>query len=284
MDIYVLDTNFNTIGIIDDYVSLVWNERYYQPGDFELNVPISSLGIPYLAMDNYLYIEKSKKMMIIETYEPNTDYEDGNVIKYSGRSLESILDRRIVWQQTVISGNFQNAIKKLINDAIIYPEDSDRAIENFYFMNSTNSDITSLTIDSTQFTGDNLLDVVQSLCLNKKVGFQINLNSINVSNNFVEDTEMPYRFFCGSVVVLNNEIHILGGGYEYTMKYHYKYNGSVWTSVSTLPYNFFQGSAVVLNNEIHILGGLDSPKRHYKWNGSSWVNATPYIWNGSKWV
>ena len=62
-------------------------------------------------------------------------------------------------------------------------------------------------------------------------------------------------------MVLNNEIHILGG-YNGNTK-HYKYDGSTWTSVSTLPYGFRHGSAVVLNNEIHILGGYDSRTKHY---------------------
>ena len=77
---------------------------------------------------------------------------------------------------------------------------------------------------------------------------------------------LPYSFYGGSAVVLNNEIHILGGSNDsscYTK--HYKYDGSAWTSVSTLPYNFYEGSAVVLNNEIHILGSYDSSYRtkHY---------------------
>ena len=47
------------------------------------------------------------------------------------------------------------------------------------------------------------------------------------------------------------------------MKKHYKWNGTEWTSVSTLPYSFFSGSVVVYNNEIHILGGLNNSTAHY---------------------
>ena len=71
---------------------------------------------------------------------------------------------------------------------------------------------------------------------------------------------LPYKFHQGSAVVLDGEIHILGGSK------HYKWDGSTWTSVSTLLYNLYYGSAVVLNREIHILGGLDSVAntKHYK--------------------
>ena len=76
----------------------------------------------------------------------------------------------------------------------------------------------------------------------------------------------------------NNEIHILGG--DRSSIKHYKYNGTSWTSVSTLPYDFHDSSAVVYKNEIHILGGGDgnTQKYHYKYNGSSWksVSTLPY--------
>ena len=87
---------------------------------------------------------------------------------------------------------------------------------------------------------------------------------------------LPYNFYGGSAVILNNEIHILGSMNSETK--HYKWDGTSWTSVSTLPYRFNYSSAVVLNNEIHILGSGTSTTKHYKWDGSSWtsVGTLPY--------
>ena len=72
---------------------------------------------------------------------------------------------------------------------------------------------------------------------------------------------LPYNFYNGSAVVLNDEIHILGSDGSSTK--HYKFNGTSWVSVSTLPYDFSSGSAVVYNNEIHILGSHSNSKSHY---------------------
>ena len=66
--------------------------------------------------------------------------------------------------------------------------------------------------------------------------------------------DLPYNFYSGSAVILNGEIHILGGGGDSTK--HYKFNGTSWTSVSTLPYAFRWSSAVRTDHdfvEIHIL-------------------------------
>ena len=97
---------------------------------------------------------------------------------------------------------------------------------------------------------------------------------------------LPYAFKDGAVVVLNGEIHILGGNgtdSEIRLK-HYKYSNDSWVSVSTLPYEFYSGSAVVYNNEIHILGSFisDHRKKHYKYSNGSWVSAStlPYEFYG----
>ena len=116
-------------------------------------------------------------------------------------------------------------------------------------------------------------------------GLQIEKYTDEHVNGCVSVSTLPYDFLVGSAVVLNGEIHILGGNYNMTyMKYHYKYNGSSWKRVSTLPYNFYGGSAVVLNGEIHILGGGEPScqKNHYKYNGSSWksVSTLPYNFDG----
>ena len=158
MDIYVLNNNFDIVAIEDEYESLIWNERYNSPGDFELVIPYNAKSVAYISMDNYIWIESSNKLMIVEHQEPYTDVENGNSILFKGRSLESILDRRIIWNQTTISGNAQAAIKKIITESIINPSISYRKISNFIFKDSTDPSITKLTIEEMQFTGDNVLE------------------------------------------------------------------------------------------------------------------------------
>ena len=94
-------------------------------------------------------------------------------------------------------------------------------------------------------------------------------------------TPIPYGFYQGSAVMLNGEVHILGTNYSSKYQtYHYKYDGSTWTSVSTIPYPFYYGSAVVYNDEIHILGGSDNDTKHYKWNATDgWVSVSTLPYN-----
>ena len=117
-------------------------------------------------------------------------------------------------------------------------------------------------------------------------GLQIEKYVDEQVNGCVSVSTLPYNFSSGAAVVLNDEIHILGGGSSTTQTNHYKYNGTSWESVSTLPYRFYNGSAVVYNNEIHILGSgtTGNQTNHYKYNGTSWesVSTLPYsFYNGS---
>lgn len=147
--------------------------------------------------------------MIIEGLEIQTDAEDGNKLIVTGRSLESILDRRIVWKQTEIDGNMQSAIYRLINENIISPTSStggsNRQISNFVFETSTDSYICAQTLKA-QYTGDNIYDILSDICKDNQIGFRINLND---SNQFCfklytgldrsyEQTVNPYVCFSAS--------------------------------------------------------------------------------------
>lgn len=175
MDLFVLDQNLEAIAIVDTYNSLIWTDRYQECGDFELYRSISKELLEYIKQDYYLVNNESEHTMIIEKLLINSDPEEGNHITVTGRSLESILDRRIIWGLKTISGNLQNGIKTLLEENIISPEDPDRKIDNFVFEESTDPAITELGIDA-QYTGDNLYEVIKKICVERGIGFKVTLN------------------------------------------------------------------------------------------------------------
>ena len=182
MEIYVMDTNFNMISVLDVFKSFIWTDRYYGYGDFELYTKVSADILNKVKIDYYLWNKDSEHVMLVENIEIETDIEEGDTIKITGRSLESILDRRIVWQQTTLSGGLQACIKTLINDSIISPSIEERKINNFIFKESDDINITGLNIEETEYNGDNVYDVVAGLCSANGIGFKI---TINTNNQFV---------------------------------------------------------------------------------------------------
>lgn len=175
LDLLVLDTNFVSIAVVDTYESLIWTDRYREAGDFEIYTAANPTNIDIFRKDRYLWYRGSDHLMIIESIEVESNSENGNYLTISGRSLESLLDRRIIWNQTVVTGNLQNAVKSIINDNIISPSISDRKIDGFIYTDTTDEYITGLEIDA-QYTGDIIYDVIVSLCEDNEMGFQVILN------------------------------------------------------------------------------------------------------------
>lgn len=202
MDLLVLNTDLDAVSVVDTYESFIWNDRYDQPGEFELYMSMMLSVLEYAKQDYYIQSRDSDHVMIIENIKIESDAEDGTHITVTGRSLESILDRRIVWGQLTLNGNLQNEIRNLLNTCIISPADPDRRIDNFIFKESVDPFITDLTVKA-QYTGDNLLDIIEKVCSEHGIGFKITLNDekqfvfelyAGVDRSY-DQTENPYVIF-----------------------------------------------------------------------------------------
>ena len=202
MDLTILNTDLEAVAMVDMYESFIWTDRYYANGDFELYAAMRKDLLDYIKQDYYLQNRQSEHIMIIEKILINSDIEDGNRIIVTGRSLESILDRRIIWGQKTLSGNLQNGIETLLNECIISPSNNERKIDNFIFEASTDPSITNLTIE-TQYTGDNLYTVIQKICEERSIGFKVTLNDKKQfvfklyagTDRSYDQTDVPYVVF-----------------------------------------------------------------------------------------
>lgn len=172
MDVYVLDKYYNTICVIDAYVSMIWTERFRELGDFELYVPWSMQSWSALQTENYISIRDSETYMVIESVETSSSPSDGIMLIVKGHCLKSILRRRVVWTPTVLQGNLQDAIEKVLNENAISPTDERRKIPNLTFKRSTDPRITKMETD-TVFFGENVDDVVRLLCAYHSIGWKV---------------------------------------------------------------------------------------------------------------
>lgn len=197
MDVYVLNQNFEIVSIVDSYTSFIWTDRFYKAGDFELYLPTSKKALETYIPGYYLWNKNSEHMMIIEDIKTTSDVEDGNNLTITGRSLESILDRRIIWDSIELSGSLQGdtsdvdekkwGFYKIIYDNFIITSIPERAIPNFIFEFSNDPAITTLTIEA-QYNGENIYDVLTKVCEENHIGFKITLNT---ENQFV------FQFYTG---------------------------------------------------------------------------------------
>lgn len=174
VNIRVLNENFELAGILDLYESFIWTERYSECGDFEFYAHATPDLTDMLHPGMYLQIPESEYTMIIETVSLDHDFENGDHITLQGRSLESLLDRRIIWKPVIFKNiSLASLIKTVIYNNIIDPEDSIRKVDNFIFYEPIDGNVPDIAFDSIQLFGESLYDLVSSLCTTYKVGFKI---------------------------------------------------------------------------------------------------------------
>ncbi len=170
MEVYVLDSELVPIAIIDHYQSLIWTKQYFTNGDFELYLPANPELLLYLKQDNYVMREDDDSLMMIESIKINTDLDNGDYYTISGRSLESILSRRVIWYQsnfinTKVSTIIYNLLSR--NATTSNPQ---RQIPKL----KVNTDYISTETNTMQVTYKNLQETIEDLCRTYKFGWRIN--------------------------------------------------------------------------------------------------------------
>ena len=180
MEFRILDKNFIDLVLLDRYESLLWVDRYNECGDFELYTPPTDELRDACQLGNYIYNKNSEHMMIIEHVELTQSFDEGQKIVIKGRSLECILDRRILWYKTQFRKNLEDGIRQILDYSIITaPDDADRKIPNFIFEYSGDPSINEIVVNKEFGIGTDLLTVISELCKVANLGFKITLNSQN---------------------------------------------------------------------------------------------------------
>lgn len=205
-EIRVLNKDLDFDGIVDIYESFIWTERYNECGDFELYTQMSPDILNTIQIGDYLEIPGSEYHMVPESILLEHDYEEGNHITIKGRSLESILDRRVIWSHCVFNNiGLGSLIKTLIYNSIIEPEDPNRKIENFIFHEPIDESIEAIKLDSVQFYGENLYSVISALCQAYNIGFKICIEDHNYVFYLYSGKDKSYNQDVNPYVVFSPE-------------------------------------------------------------------------------
>lgn len=185
------DKDFKLVDIVDSYESFIWTDRYNEAGDFEITTSASPENVRKYAKGYYLEIEDSEHTMIIETVESMSDMDAGIKLKIAGRSIESILDRRIFWKDLELSSSaqIQNNVKTCLYNTLMPnakgdapPGGKNRIIDVFSFSDNDDPELANITMLSEQINmGDNLYEVIVSICQSEHVGWKV----IRDGKNFV---------------------------------------------------------------------------------------------------
>ena len=210
MDIYISNSNFEKIAVIED-ASVIWVKRYYDVGDFEIYVGATEEYTNILKSGNYVERLDDDSIGIIENIKITYDDEGAEYLTATGRFAESLLERRIVWKQTQLAGTAENGLRNLINNNIINPTITDRKIPIIEL-----GEIKGYTdrLDA-QYTGDNILDINKNVAIANQTGFKFNFTGIKFKYELYKGIDRSYNQSNNPFVVFSDKYdNLLTSEYE----------------------------------------------------------------------
>lgn len=174
---YAASAEIFPVAVIDEFESVIWVRRYDTPGEFELYFAADK-DIFKLVKENIGYLivtrEDRQDVMYIEYVKLTESAENGDHILLKGRSIDCVMERRVIGYPTVCdSMTYWQIIKTLIEDNMIEPvphgdyslDALRRTLSPFDVQTSTGG---STTV-SKSYHGENLLEAVDGLL--KEAGY-----------------------------------------------------------------------------------------------------------------
>lgn len=192
--VYVISQELKVLGVIDEFVSLIWRPAYYDVGDFELYISATDKAVELLQADRYLVRASDvsvdangktvcKNPMIIKNLWLTTDVENGDYFTVTGRELKYLLHQRIIWTQTNLTGTAESGIRRLVTENAIEPSDTNRVIPNLVL-----GELAGLTDTIVkQITGAYLDEAIKEICTTYNYGWEL----------YIYDGELVFNVFAG---------------------------------------------------------------------------------------
>ena len=214
MNIYILDKQLNIVDSFDFYNSIIWSNRYYKTGDFELQIPLTERVDKSILQDYFIFREVDyqngivNRPKIIERIELINN-SNNNSLLVSGRDSTALLERRIIYPTEILSGNYEESICNLINTHAIEPSDANRKID---ILQIINTGLITETID-TQITGDTLLKYIEDSSADYKIGFRTDLDIAN--------KKLLFKMYIGDDKTSGNNKVIISRSYDNLIKDYY---------------------------------------------------------------
>ena len=177
---------FNTIDIVDSYISCIWHVEFSGFGDFDLRVPYNSRNKALFQTGRIIYrvedsetvngVKQAHNGMFIESVTTSYLAETGFTMQITGRGVKSILCKRIVWEQTNFEEEpFGAVIYNLVDQNFTNPEIANREIPGI----SAPSMIIGGPLITAQLHGENIGDWIQEQAKANNFGWEIIISGID---------------------------------------------------------------------------------------------------------
>lgn len=171
----VYDRDLNFLGVIDSYSSLRWRRKYFEAGEFELNINPTANNYRLLNADNIIVrsdLTENDEFGIIDSWKFKEDKDKLTITVY-GRFGLFLLNRRIIKSRINYRGTYIGGFRKLLT-----------TMRPFSKLDITSSDIVSGNVDF-QCTYKNVYTYHEKLSRASNIGGKIVLDLENKRYKYV---------------------------------------------------------------------------------------------------
>lgn len=200
MRILILNEQFETLGSIPLFSSLIWVPRYTKIGCFELHTVTSYF--PLLKSGRYIYRTDRESLGVIEDVQYAQTDAGEKTCYAKGQFAESLLADRVISKTINLTGKLEDAMRDLVTEFAINPANGE-PIANLIL-----GDLSGIEDEvNTQVTGANLSECLYELGNSMEVSHRVLFDYLNDrlifevwkgKNRTDEQTENSWAVFSNS--------------------------------------------------------------------------------------
>ncbi|MCR5597095.1 MAG: siphovirus ReqiPepy6 Gp37-like family protein [Lachnospiraceae bacterium] len=173
MELYILDQNLDIQGIISNFVSLEWQRKLAEPGQFQVLFDYSDDVAEIVQLGALIYNTDEDEPGIITRLSKEIDAKGNEVINAKGYMAGRYLYQRIINTREILSGTPQSIIRTLASHHAISPSASARAIPKLYLGIDTSA-VTEVVAYQAEYT--NLAKTIGDIASAYEMGWKIRLD------------------------------------------------------------------------------------------------------------
>lgn len=210
MNLIILDKNFDTLGIVSVFNTLLWDRRYYAPGLFELHAPAEFFELMNSGL--YLYRNDREELGVIREVNFTRDAKGATTAYCKGYFAEELLNNRVLNQPVSLTGTPESIGRQLVQRFIINPSDADRKIPQIV-LGPINGVGSSVTITATgDKLGDKLYEIEKTQELSHRLRYDYLTNTLSFEvwkgkDRTDAQTENSWAIFSDSFYNIKNAIY-----------------------------------------------------------------------------
>lgn len=176
MQLIIFDRDFQTIGSIGVFKTLLWCRRYYSPGMFELHVSAEYFDLMNTGL--YVYRNDRTELGVIREVNFMRGEENDRTAYCKGYFAECLLNNNVQYPTFNETGTPEMLARSVMEQYVIRPEDADRRIRHIRLGNLLGGGDTVTLQNTGGCVGDFLYDMLKTQEMSQRLVFDYLENNL----------------------------------------------------------------------------------------------------------